>query len=67
MNIQVWQTNERLNTNIFARWMFYVPVVTTLIVLLTGCEITDPDWQARDNIKTMQPITPLPPKQWEFW
>jgi hypothetical protein len=52
MNIQVWQINGCLNTNIFARCMFCVLLITTLIILLTGCEITDPDWQARDNIKT---------------
>jgi hypothetical protein len=67
MNIKFGKQMGRLNINIFARCMFCVLLITTLIILLTGCEITDPDWQARDNIKTLQPTSPPPPRQWEFW
>jgi hypothetical protein len=67
MNIKFGKQMGRLNINIFARCMFCVLLITTLIILLTGCEITDPDWQARDNMKTLQPTSPPPPRQWEFW
>jgi hypothetical protein len=67
MNIQVWQADGHLNADIFTRCVICVLLIATLICLLTGCEITDPDWQARGNIKTMQPTTEPPPAQWDLW
>jgi hypothetical protein len=61
MTIQIKQTSFR--------WVFSALLLIIFSIVLSGCitpEITDPDWQARDNIKTQQPSSPPPPKQWDW-
>ena len=50
-----------------ARPVFCGLLLLTLAMLAGGCEITDPDWQQRGNISTLQPTSPPPPHQWRFW
>jgi hypothetical protein len=66
MKIQGGPIGAGLNADGFARRVLWVILVAPLIILITGCEITDSDWRGRDNIKTLQPTSPPPPKQWEW-
>jgi hypothetical protein len=48
--------------------VFYGMLSALLAASLTGCEITDPDWQAREqhDPAALQSTTPPPPRQWDF-
>jgi hypothetical protein len=58
-----------LNAKTFARMTFGVLLFASVSIMITSCigpEITDQEWQGRDNIQTRQPTTPAPPEQWDY-
>ena len=42
--------------------------LVVMVLVLNGCEVLDPDWQARENAltTTTQPTSPPPPQQWRW-
>jgi hypothetical protein len=51
----------------FAGWIFKSVLLVALIMVLSGCEVTDPYWQAREiNPQSAPPYEPAPPYQWQF-
>jgi len=57
----------RFDANFFTGWIFKSMLLVALIMVLSGCEVTDPYWQAREtNPQSVPPCEPAPPYQWQF-
>jgi hypothetical protein len=47
-------------------WFFGGALLLVMAVLLTGCEVTDPNWQAREQGNPAAASIHPPPRQWDF-
>jgi hypothetical protein len=57
----------RFDAHIFAGWVFKSMFLVALIMVLSGCEVTDPYWQATEtNPQSVSPCESAPPYQWQF-